>query len=282
MTSIVYAPLLLLLFSTVQCLHCFAPRFHERNSASQYHLRHQRQSIAFPLASSTVDDKDVVDPEIKSKAENLKRDILALAASYDRGYGATPNVKEKMDGYISELASYNDEITGEDVATGFGTDEYDLSSPLDGVWQMVWTTAFDVLSIATPISTVSAIYQVIDTSKSSAVNIIDLIPRVQSFLPPQIPTPITRLNVQTTATRRGPKRVGLIFNSVEVEPIKNVVELPFPIKVDFPTKNLENLWSDFDSPGYFDVSFVDQNMLIIQQNVPGGCFISVKVPDTSL
>jgi len=264
--------------------------------------RHQqRPSIAFPLAasstsSSTVVDDDnnddvVVATEIKAKAETLKRDILALAAAYDRGYGATPNVKEQMDGYIRALASYNDDITGADVATGFGTDnnnddDDDVAAPLDGVWQMVWTTAFDVLSIATPLSTVSAIYQVIDTSTSSAVNIIDLIPRVQAFLPPQIPTPITRLNVQTTATRRGPKRVGLIFNSVDVEPIKNVVALPFPLKVDFPTQKLADLWSssddDFESPGYFDVSFVDQNMLIIQQNVPGGCFISVKVPNTNL
>jgi hypothetical protein len=229
--------------------------------------------------------------------DKLKRDLLATAAAYDRGYGATRGVRDKVDALIEDLSRYQ---AIDDVATGFALDldssgEYFVDnsstalppppSPLKGCWQMVWTTAYDVLSLATPITTVSAIYQDIDPSTNSAINIIDLIPRSQAFLPPQFPTPVTRLQVQTKATRRGPKRVGLLFESVEVQPLKNIFKdsfLPFPLKVDLPTKYLEDFFKGEESPGYFDVSYVDEDMLIIQQNAPGGCFVLVQVDSTDI
>ena len=222
---------------------------------------------------------------------NLKRNILALAAAYDRGFGATPSVRGKMDRLISQLSSY---VALEDVTTGFDEsqlvdgDSLPTSPPLNGTWQMIWTSAYDVLSLAaTPLSTVSAIYQEINPSKQSAINIIDLIPRTQALIPPfleNIPTPVTRLKVQTRATRRGPQRVGLVFESVEIQPLKNLGLDWFPLsfKFDLPTKYLTEFLSSYDSPGFFDVTYVDNDMLIIQQNEPGGCFVSVKVPSADL
>jgi len=229
------------------------------------------------------EDQEITNP----KVAKLKSDILALAAAYDRGYGATQGVKQKVDNLIDNLSGYQDI---EDVATGFQpSGEYIVDNtlsppPLKGCWQMVWTTAYDVLSIATPLATVSAIYQDIDPSLNSAINIIDLIPRTQAFLPPQLPTPVTRLKVQTKATRRGPKRVGLVFESVEIQPFKNIIkdDLPIPIKFDLPTRYLEQYLSNFDSPGYFDVTYLDTDMLIIKQNAPGGCFVLIKVESTDL
>jgi hypothetical protein len=34
-----------------------------------------------------------------------------------------------------------------------------------------------------------------------------------------------------------------------------------------------------DGPGYFDTTYLDEEMLIIRQNAPGGLFVLAKVPD---
>jgi hypothetical protein len=217
----------------------------------------------------------------------LKRDIITLAAAYDRGFGATANVRDKMDRLILNLSRYLD---FEDVAI-FSDESTDaLSSredagstpplsPLNGTWQLIYTNAFDVLSLATPLNTVSAVYQELNLRKGTAVNIIDLLPRIPTSFFSSIPNFLTRLKVKIKAYRRGPKRVGLTFESVEVQPLKDLIQLPFtPLKFDLPTKYFTDiLSSSYDSPGYFDVRYVDEDMLIIQQNAPGGYFVSVKV-----
>jgi hypothetical protein len=208
----------------------------------------------------------------------LKRDIITLAAAYDRGFGATASVRDKMDRLILNLSRYLD---FEDVAifSDESTDGTPPLSPLNGTWQLIYTNAFDVLSLASPLNTVSAVYQELNLRKGTAVNIIDLIPRIPTSFFSSMPNFLTRLKVKIKAYRRGPTRVGLTFESVEVQPLKDMIQLPFtPIKFDLPTKYLTDiLSSSYDSPGYFDVRYVDEDMLIIQQNAPGGYFVSVKV-----
>jgi hypothetical protein len=217
----------------------------------------------------------------------LKRDIITLAAAYDRGFGATANVRDKMDRLILDLSRYldfedvavfSDEGTGA-LSSHEDSDSAPPLSPLNGTWQLIYTNAFDVLSLATPLNTVSAVYQELNLRKGTAVNIIDLIPRIPTSFFSSMPNFLTRLKVKIKAYRRGPKRVGLTFESIEVQPLKDMIQLPFtPIKFDLPTKYLTDiLSSSYDSPGYFDVRYVDEDMLIIQQNAPGGYFVSVKV-----
>jgi hypothetical protein len=148
---------------------------------------------------------------------------------------------------------------------------------------MIWTDAQDVLVLgASPVASIGAIYQVF--SPPVVTNIIDFIPRAQALLPPALVKPtLFRAEVGTRASVRvsRPNRVGLDFEkvkltAVEVLGIKVGENLP-PLGFNLPQINLPG--SDPDKPGYFDVTFLDDEMLIIRQNAPGGMFVLVKVPE---
>ena len=139
------------------------------------------------------------------------------------------------------------------------------------------------------------------------MNIIDFIPRAQAFLPPSISPPsLLRAEVATRASSREgmPSRVGLVFEGVKLQPIellgRSVGGLP-PFTVDFtwPRSVLEqaagfvpgldglgltggggDARDEPDALGYFDVEYVDDELLVIRQNAAGGVggmFALVKV-----
>ena len=160
----------------------------------------------------------------------------------------------------------------------------DLPAPIEGVWRLVYTTAYDVLSLnVNPLTITQRIFQVIRRDGSS-VNIIDLVPRYQAALPPSLigAGSTLRLKVYTSAYARSPTRIGLQFLSVEVKPLNLfgfAVPKVFPrLKATLPQSILytSNVISKESGPGYFDVTFLDENMLVIRQNAPGGYFVSVK------
>jgi hypothetical protein len=145
----------------------------------------------------------------------------------------------------------------------------------------------------------SAIYQDI-RNPPVAINIIDFIPRAQSLLPPSMSPPsLLRARVSTRASSRSglSNRVGLSFEGLELQPIellgRRVDGLP-PLSVDFtwPGSLLKELaalvpglgdvlgagkTANDDAPGYFDVEYLDDELLIIRQQAPGGVFALVKV-----
>lgn len=133
------------------------------------------------------------------------------------------------------------------------------------------------------------------------MNIIDFIPRAQTFLPSSISPPsLLRAEVTTRASSRNGRtdRVGLVFEELKLQPIEllgqKVDNLP-PLSVDFtwPQSIIDQLAEfvpgldslgfssggnvDADTPGYFDVVYLDDELLIIQQQAPGGVFALVKV-----
>ncbi len=149
----------------------------------------------------------------------------------------------------------------------------------------------------------SAIYQDI-RNPPVAINIIDFIPRAQALLPPSVfPPSLLRAKVSTRASSRFgmSNRVGLSFEGLELQPIellgRRVDGLP-PLSVDFtwPGGLLRELAAlvpglgdalgsgggagkaaKADAPGYFDVEYLDDELLIIRQQAPGGVFALVKV-----
>lgn len=226
--------------------------------------------------------------EFPTKIKELKKELLNLCASYDRGFGASLSARKRVDKIVNQLKAVNP--TPVDAARGIEGENYSSEEgppPLQGIWRMVWTTALDVLNLgASPIAAPSAIYQVIEPP--IATNIIDFIPRIQSLFPDVFPTSLTRAEVKTrTSKRTESNRVGLDFEAVKLVPVEflgiDANNLP-PLNINLPKINVSDLpgvtgVDPSNSPGYFDVVYLDDELLIIQQNAPGGYFVSIKVPD---
>lgn len=237
------------------------------------------------LAQATAEDEqavlqvptDTMEHSDDIEREKLKVSLFKMAAAYDRGYGASPSARKKMDLIIEQLESLN---PTSDAARGISGDD---DAPLRANWRMIWTTAQDVLSLASsPTTTVGAIYQIIEPP--IATNIIDLIPRPQALLPPSLqPSSILRAEVTTRASPREdfPNRVGLTFESVKLKPVEVFgVQVPFlpPFSVDLPRPQIPGSTPE-TSPGYFDVIYLDDELVIIRQNAPGGLFALTKADD---
>jgi hypothetical protein len=205
--------------------------------------------------------------------ERLKRELFQLGASYDRGFGASSSAREKANSVIEQLEQCNTET---DASRGIEGNQDINISPLAGSWRMVWTTARDVLILeASPVFKTGAIYQVFEPPV--VTNVIDFVPRFQSIIP--LPSSLLRAKVQTRANLRqgNPNRVGLVFESVQVAPMQIFgmdIDVFPPLGFDLPKLPGTD---QADGPGYFDVTYLDDELLVIRQNAPGGIFVLVKV-----
>jgi len=255
--------------------------------------------LHYPLYSASIeseaDHDNIADDEDLQRSE-LKRKFLVLS-SYDRGYGATQTSRLSASNIIDRLKALNPTTNASRGIDGDNEDETEI--PIKGIWQMIWTTAQDVLLLnASPFSTVGAIYQVI-TDPPIITNVIDLIPRYQALLPPNVASSLLRLEVTTRARSKidYPNRIGLTFEKVMAQPkqilgLNDVDSFLPPLRFNLPSlsfilsaipkeiRSSLNIDTDNDggdnSPGYFDVIYLDHEMLVIQQNAPGGIFVLVK------
>jgi hypothetical protein len=257
----------------------------KRQDIASISTKHQKVALR-SSAPSDVDDAFNTQQQY-SVANDLKSKLLRLCASYDRGFGASPSARKEVDEIIDQMKTLNP--TSLDAARGIEGGDNSASfeqgpPPLQGIWRMVWTTALDVLNLAaSPVASPGAIYQVIEPP--IATNIIDFIPRAQSLLPTAFPPSLIRAEVKTRTSKRNENnRVGLDFEAVKLAPVQilgmDAKSLP-PLNINFPKINISDLpgVDPSNAPGYFDVIYLDDDMLIIQQNAPGGYFVSIKVPD---
>lgn len=247
------------------------------------------------------------------KREATKMKILRVVASIDRGVGTARDSidNERVDELVRSLESMSPTIDATAGLVG-GNPTEDGSCPLDGTWKLLYTSAYDVTSLAAqPVfglegnfilkvyppncSIVSAnilhvvkystgIFQSLRSDGESR-NIIDLAPRAQQLLP-FVPPTTFRAVVITRARARSPSRVGLTFRAASIGPQrvlgKDARKLP-RLGGSFPDFSLfgANIGAEStasqDGPGYFDVLYLDADFLIIRQNEPGGIFISTRV-----
>ena len=225
----------------------------------------------------------------------LKSKLFAACAAADRGFAASPVDREGIEAFLYELEPLSpcDEPTR-------GIAEGAADAPLKKCWRLVYTSASDVSTLAAnPISSLGGIYQ--DARELPViVNVIDQFPRLLANLPPDAASRFattTRLRVQTRARPRGASRVGLSFERVGAEQLslfgREVPDwLPRPA-VDLPQLGLdlqrrlfgmseEEEGDPRDSeknPAFFDVMFLDEELLVIKQGSPGGMFAAVAVDD---
>ena len=135
---------------------------------------------------------------------SLKCQLIELCATYDRGFGTSTTARQTIDTIVQQLQSYN---TAKNVAADTMTTttphhnhhhNNNNNSTIIGKWRMIYTTAFDVLSLqASPFFITGAIYQVYtnapsgttgSTTTTTVTNIIDFIPRFQPLFPSSLLT----------------------------------------------------------------------------------------------
>ena len=240
-----------------------------------------------PLSMIVINDQDTA----ALKREDLKKSLYSKCAECDRGFSSIPSDRIAIDSIINELKTLSPE--GNPTRNFFpDNNDTSASAPLDGAWKLIYTTAFDVLILGVnPFSITQSIYQVIN-STGSAINVINVAPRLQAFLPQQlVGTGSTlRLKVYIDAKRKSDDEISLRFKSTEIKPITllgNKLNFLPSLKLLLPQRILGgDAWKSNDNnnnknsfgqtSGYFRVLYLDSECLIIQQNQPGGIFVSVR------
>ena len=230
------------------------------------------------LLSSVADEIIDVNPvDLDLKRAQLKTQLLQRVSRLDRGYGSTEADRQSVDSIVQKLRQVN---PSKDSATdNLFPNASDGECKIEGVWSMAYTTAFDVLTLnANPLTIVQQIRQVISRDGRS-VNVIDLVPRVQSLLPYSVvgKGSTIRLKVFTSAFARGASRVGLTFKRLESQ-LLSLFSVDINLRllgIDFP-QVASGFGGGADGPGFFDVWYLDEDLLIISQNQPGGFFVNVR------
>ena len=223
----------------------------------------------------------------------LKSKLFAACAAADRGFAASPADRAEIEALLDELSPLS---PIEEPTRGIADGAAD--APLRKCWRLVYTSASDVSTLAAnPLASLGGIYQ--DARELPVVvNVIDSFPRLLANLPPEAASKLattTRLRVQTRARPRSATRVGLTFERVGAEQLAILGQevpdwLPRPA-VDLPQLGLDvqrRIFSVGDeedprdaasNPAFFDVQFLDDELLVIKQGSPGGMFAAVAVDD---
>ena len=223
----------------------------------------------------------------------LKSKLFAACAAADRGFAASPADRAEIEALLDELSPLS---PIEEPTRGIADGAAD--APLRKCWRLVYTSASDVSTLAAnPLASLGGIYQ--DARELPVVvNVIDSFPRLLANLPPEAASKLattTRLRVQTRARPRSATRVGLSFERVGAEQLAILGQevpdwLPRPA-VDLPQLGLDvqrrifNVGDEEDprdaasNPAFFDVMYLDDELLVIKQGSPGGLFAAVAVDD---
>lgn len=130
--------------STMRCRsHCTRPFVIEGDGANGP----DKYDLMPPGDVEAEKDDDNYDAENHHQADEiarteLKRKLYQLAASYDRGFGSTPKARNEADDIVEKLGLLN---PTQDSARGIDKNEDNV--PLKAIWRMIWTSAFDVVSL---------------------------------------------------------------------------------------------------------------------------------------
>eukprot|EP00977_Amphora_coffeiformis_P029079 scaffold38558_cov145-Amphora_coffeaeformis.AAC.1 len=222
----------------------------------------------------------------------IQQDLILMGASYDRGFGASPSARQKVNEMVKELITMN---PCQDAARDMNhrREKGQEESPLQGNWRLVWTTAQDILALnASPFTTVGAIHQVVEPP--IITNIVDLIPRAQELVAPdKILSTLFRGKVKNKAqpkNRDNDSRMILdvTFESVNIKAVevlgrKTGSNLPaFGLNLPkLPGAPSNNNGRD-SSTRQLEIVYVDNKMMITQQKAPGGTNVFVKVDDAEV
>ena len=234
-------------------------------------------------------------PPAQQARTALKTELLGAAAACQRGFGATRADRERIESIFQKLEAVRPTLIATSGIEGGDAFAGENAPPLAGCWRLIYTTASDVLSLdASPVAGVGAVYQLIEPPSQTELggtpvtNIIDLYPRAQTLLPAGVMSSALRLRVMTSAVARSADRVGLTFYAAKAEPraLLGVDVSSLLPAIGGPIPRLPGEVGTrpdtSPSPSFFDVSYVDEDLLCIRQNSPGGVFAAVRVDAAEL
>jgi hypothetical protein len=107
----------------------------------------RRYDTSTVCALSIGDDSNIPDELVSftTTSSRLKQDLYQLAASYDRGFSATPKARREASEIIEKLAAINPTSEASKGIDGGAYGQNDV--PLKATWRMIWTSALDVVSL---------------------------------------------------------------------------------------------------------------------------------------
>ena len=249
----------------------------------------------------------------------LKSKLFAACAAADRGFAASPADRAEIEALLDELSPLSPiEEPTRGLAEGAAdaplrkcwrlvyTSASDVSTlaanplaSLGGIYQ-------DARELPVVTNVIDSFPRCVPASPTRSLDVADDSPiresisrrRLLANLPPDAASKLattTRLRVQTRARPRSATRVGLSFERVGAEQLAILGQevpdwLPRPA-VDLPQLGLDvqrRIFSVGDeedprdaasNPAFFDVMYLDDELLIIKQGSPGGMFAAVAVDD---
>lgn len=234
---------------------------------------------------------EVAEGEEKAKRRELKSKLFSLSATCDRGFSAKPVDRQQIETLVDQLKALNPEKNPTRNLYPFTQSPLE-KAPLEGAWRMIYTSAADIVKLAgNPLAQVEAVHQLLYRDGSS-VNVINLTPRLERMLPDGLvgQGTVFRLKVFSKAIARNESRIGLSFRKVELKPLsllsRDVANVLPPLRASVPQTALFGadreelgLLYEKNTPAYFDILYLDEECLIIQQNNPGGLFIGIRTSE---
>jgi len=222
-------------------------------------------------------------------SSTMKADLVRLCALCDRGFSARPRDRIAIDRLVAALEQ-SPQLTDDLTAGLDGRPVGGKNSPtIVGLWELLYASGADVTSLnANPFLSVGSIFQDI-RSPPSIVNCIDFVPRILTAFPASVGSSVDtvfRAKVFATATIQSTTRAGLYFEAVGGQPLTLLgqavgVELPrLNLPPPFGPPRSSDDGKSQGAGGFFDVSFLDDDMVIIRQNYGGGYFVQTRVMDT--
>jgi len=218
--------------------------------------------------------------DIYPDSESLKKSFFSRYTGLNRGFNAREKERQEVLLLVEDLESFQISNRRDD----------DDSEELTGTWRLIFTTALDVLSLGvTPFVEIGQIYQNIALDEGKVENVIEVQPKIFAPFNGVLGSTVTKLVVRAESSLeksdaiKPVPRIRIAFASVTIEGVSvfgNSIPDIIPswlrsIKLAFPASLRGDGGDPLESQGYFDTTYVDQDLRISRGN-NGALFVLVR------
>jgi hypothetical protein len=218
------------------------------------------RSKRLPPTASAVQgpQQQAPDDPVEQERALQKRRLLNYVSQANRGFSSSPATRRKIFSAIEALEAMNPSPRPND---GFS----DGSSPLVGDWNLLFTDAADILSLALlPGIIVGDIQQNIGQDRV-VFNIVELLPLSEPLFQAFVGSTCAKIEVAATVQTDGPTKLNLRFDSTSFRPMsllgRDVSRLP-SLGFKFGLLGASGV-----NVGYLDHSYVDATTRLPSEDI---------------